>query len=99
VDGRDIGTVVFPDAPLKIYLTAHADERARRRLTQTGEAADATRVARESAVLSARDALDAGRSIAPLRAADDAITLDTTALTLSEQVNQIVALARTRFPE
>jgi len=98
VDGRDIGTVVFPEAPLKIYLTAHADERARRRLTQQGEAADATRVARESAVLAARDALDAGRAIAPLRPAPDAVTLDTTALTLEEQVAQIVALARTRFP-
>ena len=99
VDGRDIGTVVFPDAPLKIYLTAHADARARRRLSQQGEATDDSRIAQESAVLAARDALDAGRPLAPLRAADDAITLDTTTLTLDEQVTRILTLARARFSE
>jgi cytidylate kinase len=99
VDGRDIGTVVFPDAPLKIYLTAHADERAKRRLSQRGEVPDAAMLARESAVLAARDAQDAGRAVAPLRAAPDALVLDTTALTLEEQVTQILTLARATFPE
>jgi cytidylate kinase len=99
VDGRDIGTVVFPDAPLKVYLTAHADERAKRRLSQHGQVPDASMVARESAVLAARDAQDAGRAVAPLRAAADAVTLDTTTLTLDEQVARILTLARTRFPE
>lgn len=99
VDGRDIGTVVFPEAPLKVFLTAHPDERARRRLTQRGHDLDDERVARESADLAARDAQDTGRLVAPLRAADDAVTLDTTALTLDEQVKRIVALAHARFPE
>jgi cytidylate kinase len=98
VDGRDIGTVVFPEAPLKVFLTAAADERARRRLTQRGGEWDEGRVARESAALTERDAQDAARAVAPLRAAPDAVTLDTTALTLDEQVQHIVALARARFP-
>lgn len=99
VDGRDIGTVVFPEAPLKVFLTAHPDERARRRLTQRGHDLDDARVAQESAVLSARDAQDSGRAVAPLQAARDAHTLDTTALTLDEQVQRIVALAYSSFPE
>jgi cytidylate kinase len=99
VDGRDIGTVVFPEAPLKVFLTATPEERARRRLTQQGEAQDPERLARESEALSARDALDSSRPVAPLRPAPDAVVLDTTALALDEQVRHIVALARTRFPE
>lgn len=98
VDGRDIGTVVFPEAPLKVFLTAAPDERARRRLRQQGEAWEQERLARESAALAARDAADAGRAIAPLRAADDAVVLDTTSLTLDQQVDRIVALAAARFP-
>ena len=99
VDGRDIGTVVFPEAPLKIYLTAHADERAKRRLSQQGQVLDAGAVARESAVLAARDAQDSGRAVAPLRPASDAVLLDSTTLTLDEQVERILTLARARFPE
>ena len=98
VDGRDIGTVVFPDAPLKIFLTAAPDERARRRLNQRGEAWDDARLSLESAALAARDDQDAKREVAPLRPATDAILMDTTQLTFNEQVDQIVALARTRFP-
>lgn len=99
VDGRDIGTVVFPEAPLKVFLTAEPVERARRRLSQQGHAPDEGRLAQESAVLAERDALDAGRAVAPLKPAGDAVLLDTTALTLDEQVGRIVALARLRFPE
>lgn len=98
VDGRDIGTVVFPAAPLKVFLTAAPDERARRRLSQQGAAWDEGLVAAESAALSARDALDAGRAVAPLRPAPDAVMLDTTTLTLDEQVNRIVALAVEHVP-
>jgi CMP/dCMP kinase len=98
VDGRDIGTVVFPEAPLKIFLTATPDERARRRLFQRGQAVDVELVRRESQELAARDAADSNRRIAPLRAAADAVVLDTTALTLEEQVTQVVELARARFP-
>ncbi len=97
VDGRDIGTVVFPEAPLKIFLTATPDERARRRVAQRGEALDVELVRRESQALAARDAADSNRRIAPLKAANDAFVLDTTALTLEEQVTQVVELARKRF--
>jgi len=98
VDGRDIGTVVFPEAPLKIFLTATPHERARRRLFQRGEAVDVELVRRESEVLAARDSADSNRRIAPLKAAPDAVLLDTTTLTLEEQVAQIVELARRLFP-
>ncbi|MGH7568808.1 MAG: (d)CMP kinase [Gemmatimonadales bacterium] len=98
VDGRDIGTVVFPDAPLKVFLTAAPDERARRRLSQRGEALETEHVRRESQVLEARDRADASRPVAPLRPAADAVRLDTTTLSLDEQVARIVALARQRFP-
>ncbi len=98
VDGRDIGTVVFPDAPLKIFLTATPDERARRRLSQRGDAVDRDLMRRESRALAARDAADSSRPIAPLKPAPDAVLLDTTALTLEQQVSHVVELARQRFP-
>ncbi|PYP72920.1 MAG: (d)CMP kinase [Gemmatimonadetes bacterium] len=106
VDGRDIGTVVFPEAPLKVFLTALADERARRRITQrkggggggVGQTPDEATLRRESEVLAARDAADASRAVAPLRPAADAVLLDTTHLSFEDQVARIVALARERFP-
>ena len=98
VDGRDIGTVVFPEAPLKIFLTATPEERARRRLTQRGQAPDAERLRRESQALAARDDADRGRTVAPLKPAPDAVLLDTTHVSLDEQVARVVALARERFP-
>jgi cytidylate kinase len=98
VDGRDIGTVVFPEAPLKIFLTATPDERARRRLFQRGEAVDVELVRRESQALAARDAADSNRRIAPLKPAPDAVLLDTTSLTLEQQVTRVVELARGLFP-
>jgi cytidylate kinase len=98
VDGRDIGTVVFPDAPLKVFLTATPTERARRRLAQRGDAGAAAALERESRMLEARDRADASRPVAPLRAAADAVVLDSTRLSLEEQVSQVVALARARFP-
>ena len=98
VDGRDIGTVVFPDAPLKIFLDATPEERARRRLSQRGEASDADRVRRESQALSARDDADRQRPVAPLKPAPDAVLLDTTHVSLDEQVARVVALARERLP-
>ena len=98
VDGRDIGTIVFPEAPLKIFLTATPDERARRRLFQRGEAVDVELVRQESKALAARDAADSNRRIAPLRPATDAVLLDTTTLTLEQQVTRVVELARELFP-
>ncbi|PYO92655.1 MAG: (d)CMP kinase [Gemmatimonadetes bacterium] len=98
VDGRDIGTIVFPEAPLKVFLTATPHERARRRLFQRGQAVDVELVRRESQALEARDAADSNRRVAPLKPAQDAVLLDTTALTLEEQVTRVVELARARFP-
>ena len=105
VEGRDIGTVVFPDAPLKVFLTASPEERARRRLAQRGEAGgaggsdrtDPDELRRETEALAARDHADSNRAVAPLRAAPDAILLDTTDLPLEEQVQRVVALAQKRF--
>ena len=94
VDGRDIGTVVFPEAPLKVFLVASPAERARRRLAQRGREPDAGEVAREAERLAVRDQADATRLVAPLRPAPDAVVMDTTSLLLEEQVARIVALAR-----
>lgn len=100
VDGRDIGTVVFPDAPLKVFLTASPAERARRRLVERGGpgSPDSAAVDREAEVLAARDRADSTRRVAPLRAAADAVILDTTRLSLEQQVAHVVALARERLP-
>ena len=93
LDGRDIGTAVFPDAPLKIFLTATPEARAGRRLLQGGNPATPDDLAREALALAARDTADATRAVAPLRRAPDAIEVDTTQLTLAGQVERIVALA------
>ncbi|MBK8006280.1 MAG: (d)CMP kinase [Gemmatimonadetes bacterium] len=97
VDGRDIGTVVFPDATLKVFLTASPRTRAARRLTQRGQAVGDAELAQETSLLAARDAADSGRPVAPLRMAEDAVPLDGTALTFAEQVAEIVDLARARM--
>jgi cytidylate kinase len=94
VDGRDIGTVVFPDADLKIFLTASAAVRAGRRITQRGADPDPMRLEAEAAALAARDHADSTRQTAPLRPAEDAVPLDTSTLTFGEQVARIVELAR-----
>ena len=101
-EGRDIGTVVFPDADLKVFLTADPRERARRRVLQRhpdGAPDDETmerEVAETLADLERRDELDAHRAVAPLRAADDAIRIDSTAHTIDEIVEQIISLANAR---
>jgi cytidylate kinase len=94
VDGRDIGSVVFPDAPLKVFLTATAEARASRRLSQRGDAIDPARLTREADALAERDRKDAGRKVAPLMRPDDALLLDTTAMGFEEQVAWIVGQAR-----
>ncbi len=96
LDGRDIGTVVFPDAALKVFLTASAEARARRRLVQRGGAPTPAEARHEAELLAARDRLDAARKEAPLRQAHDAILVDTTDLTFDAQVARIVDLARDR---
>jgi cytidylate kinase len=84
VEGRDIGTVVAPGADLKVYLTASADERARRRSAENAAAQSAT-----AADLARRDKLDSTRAVDPLRQADDAVVLDTTALGIDEVVARL----------
>jgi len=96
-DGRDIGTVVFPDAPLKVFLVADPEVRARRRLRDHGEAgADRDTLLAEIERLKARDRADSERATAPLRPADDAVHVDTTALTFDEQVAAILELVKGR---
>lgn len=96
IDGRDIGTIVVPDAELKVFLTATPAARAERRLVQRGGGVDPGLLATETAVLAERDRRDAGRVTAPLNQAPDALLLDTTALTFADQVRRIVELARDR---
>jgi cytidylate kinase len=91
VEGRDIGTVVAPDAPLKIFLTASADARATRRSRQDGTDRTGT-----AADLDRRDTYDSSRAHSPLRAADDAVHVDTTAMDVEEVIQQLVDLAGER---
>ena len=91
-DGRDMGTVIFPDAGLKIFLTASAEIRAERRykqLKEKGESVNLTRLFRE---IKARDLRDQSRSIAPLRPADDAVIIDSTGLNIDEVFNKVISL-------
>lgn len=90
-EGRDIGTVVSPDAPLKIFLTASEEERARRRAAQTGEPVEQVLAAQRR-----RDRRDSEREHGALRPAADAVELDTTGLTREQVVERVVALARGR---
>lgn len=98
MDGRDIGTVVFPDAPLKVFLTASPAARADRRLRQRSGGSDPAPeiLALEAAALTERDRLDAERAVAPLRQDPGALVLDTTTMSFPEQVSQIVAWASGR---
>lgn len=91
-DGRDIGTVVFPDADLKIFLTASAEERTRRRHKQLKAKGIDVSFERLLAELNERDARDAGRAVAPLAAAADAVTVDTTTLTIDEVTSRVLGL-------
>ncbi|MEM0962604.1 MAG: (d)CMP kinase [Bacteroidota bacterium] len=99
LEGRDIGTVVFPDADVKFFLVADLDARARRRLADFavgGSEPDAGTLDAVRSELAARDARDAGRDLAPLKAAPDAVTLDTTTLTIDQQVEHVLdAIRRT----
>jgi CMP/dCMP kinase len=90
-EGRDIGTVVSPDSPLKVYLVAGDAERARRRAAQTGEP-----VAGVLAAIAERDARDRARAHGALRIAEDAVELDTTEISAAEVVTRVVELARER---
>ena len=95
-DGRDMGTVIFPDAAIKVFLTASAEERAERRhkqLSQKGVSVALPGLLRE---ILARDARDANRAVAPLRPADDAVRIDTTGLSIEAVVERVLALLPAR---
>lgn len=99
MEGRDIGTVVFPNADLKIFMSASIDERAKRRqleLSKQGIERDFT-VLREE--IATRDEKDTKRSAGPLRAAEDAVMLDTTDMSIEQQVDFIVAVLQKKFPK
>jgi cytidylate kinase len=96
-DGRDMGTVVFPDADVKVFLTASLETRARRRVIQEADPDDPHAIARELDHLSERDRTDTQRAVAPLRPAHDAVHLDTTDLDFDAQVQAIVTLVRARL--
>ena len=92
VEGRDIGTVVFPDAAVKVFLVASDDERARRR--QRDEEAHGRAPSASTSctpTIARRDALDSGREASPLRPADDALRIDTTGRAIDDVVDEIVA--------
>ncbi len=93
LDGRDIGTVICPEAEAKLYVTASDEVRAARRAAEQG-AAD---VAAVLADLRARDARDAGRDVAPMTAAADALLLDTTELSIDAAVAEAIAYVKSRF--
>ena len=95
-DGRDMGTVVFPKAPLKIYLTASADERAKRRFEQLRSKGVTARLCDLKNEILERDERDINRSTAPLRPAEDALQVDSTQLSISEVVDFILAEAKSR---
>lgn len=95
-DGRDMGTVVFPDAGLKIFLTASAEERARRRYLQLKDRDPTVTLADLAREIAARDHRDMNRSVAPLVPAADAVILDTTGLSIAEVVAQVREQVRRR---
>jgi cytidylate kinase len=99
VEGGDIGTVVVPDAPLKVYLTASDDERARRRHADEEAAARAVAVESVQEAMARRDALDSGRAASPLQAAPDAVVLDSTGRTAQEVIDEVVARFRAAIQE
>mgnify|MGYP003537607681 CR=1 FL=1 len=99
MDGRDIGTVVFPDAELKIYMTADEKVRSERRFRELKSKGVEVTESQISENLAGRDLLDKTRIMAPLRKADDAIVLDNTNLTEQQQLEQVLKLARLKISE
>jgi cytidylate kinase len=95
-DGRDMGTVVFPDAGLKIFLDASADERARRRMIQLRKAGIESNIAALREEIRERDVRDRSRSVSPLKAADDAVTIDTTELSIERVLAHVEQLIEAR---
>ena len=95
-DGRDMGTVIFPNAPLKVFLTASAEERAQRRHKQLIEKGSAASLAALSREIAERDQRDSTRQVAPLKPAPDAHLLDSTGLSIEAVVERVLSLGRER---
>lgn len=93
-DGRDMGTVVFPDAPFKVFLTAEVEERAKRRLKQLQETGIAGNISHTLAEVQKRDERDVNRQHSPLRPAKDALVIDTTNLSINEVITKVMALIK-----
>ena len=94
MDGRDIGTVILPDADLKVFLTASAEARAKRRYLELTEKGIKTSVEELIAQQNERDARDSGRDVAPLTPADDAILLDNSAIDLEKTIDEVIRFAK-----
>ena len=99
MDGRDIGTVVLPNAELKVFMTADPETRAYRRLNEMRENGKDVSYDEVLENVLERDRIDSARSVAPLRQAEDAVVVDNSDLTVEEQFNFLVSLARTRMEE
>ena len=93
-DGRDMGTVVFPDAPFKVFLTAEVEERAKRRLKQLQETGIAGNISHTLAEVQKRDERDVNRQHSPLKPAKDALVIDTTNLSINEVITKVMALIK-----
>ena len=93
-DGRDMGTVVFPDAPFKVFLTAEVSERAKRRLKQLQESGIAGNISHTLAEVQKRDERDVNRQHSPLKPAKDALVIDATNLTINEVITKVMALIK-----
>jgi cytidylate kinase len=98
-DGRDMGTVVFPDADLKIFLTATAEERAARRYKQLKGKGLGVSLAALSLEIAERDRRDSSRPVSPLKPAADAVLVDSTSMTIDEVVEHVLGLAQSRWPQ
>lgn len=94
-DGRDMGTVIFPDAPFKVFLTASAEERAERRYKQLKDKGVSVNLDGLLREILARDARDASRAVAPLRPAEEAVRIDTTGLGIDDVVERVLELVTT----
>ncbi len=95
MEGRDIGTVIFPDAAHKFFISASPEERARRRLAQSDETGANADIASVTNELIERDRIDSTRAVAPLKAAPDAVTIDTTDLTIDQVIDKMIEIIRT----
>jgi cytidylate kinase len=91
-DGRDMGTVIFPDAPFKVFLTASAGERAQRRYKQLKEKGVSVNLDSLLHEIAARDERDAGRAVAPLKPAEDAVVVDSTGTPIAEVIERVLAV-------